>query len=153
MESHFDLLRFKFQEELALKNSLYSIGELILTYALNSSGASSAVFLYAAPGNPYYEKVGSIGLSPEIENEWSRCSRESLLPLSECIRSQKYIEVTKEGGVALMAFPLNDTDITGAGFSVFFSPEKNLIQEERSFLFWLASLAERAIFNKDGEGV
>jgi hypothetical protein len=153
MENRLDLLRFRFQEELALRNSLYSIAELVLKFALDSSGANSAVFLYAAPGNTIYEKVASIGLGPKDEKDWSHCRRDSDTPLSECIRLQKYLEVKKETGIALMAFPLIDSDIAGAGFSISFSPNKNLDEEAKRFLFWLASLAERAIFNQDGEGV
>ena len=153
MEPSLDQLRFRFQEDLALKNSLYSIGEIVLEYAMKVSGANAGVFLYSAPGIDHFEKVATIGLSTSEAESWTHCVRDSKLALPECIRTQNYAEVTEGNGLALMAFPLRDSDMAGAGFSISFSPQKKVPSETKDFLFWLAELAEHAIFNKDGEGV
>ena len=145
--------RIRFQEELALKNSLHSIGPFVLEHAVKLSGASSGVFLYAAPGAAHFEKVATIGLSKDEDASWSRCNRGSGFPLPEAIRSQKLIEIADGNKITLMAFPLNDSDITTAGFSISFLPGRPLDTETKDFLFSLVRLAESALFNKDGEGI
>jgi hypothetical protein len=73
--------------------------------------------------------------------------------LPNSIRSQKIIEVGDKDQMTLIAFPLNDSDISSAGFSISFSPGQKITAENKDFLVWLARKAEIALFNKDGEGV
>jgi hypothetical protein len=151
--SPLDPIKFLFVEELALKNSFYSIGVTVLEYATKLTSAHAGVFLYSPPGVVNFEKIATVGLSKQDDENWSRCSRNSDLPLPNSIRSQKIIEVGDKDQMTLIAFPLNDSDISSAGFSISFSPGQKITAENKDFLVWLARKAEIALFNKDGEGV
>jgi hypothetical protein len=153
MALHLEEARFRFQEELALKNSLYSIAETVLGYALKWSGASAGIFLYAAPGSSQFEKVASIGVSNEEKSNASYCGRNGDHPFAEAVRTQKCIEIASPNEVSLMAYPLIDSGMTSAGFFLTFSPARHMDQATRDVLFWLTHQTETALFNKDGEGV
>jgi hypothetical protein len=153
MTENMSQLRFRFQEELALKDSLYPVANFSLNYAVKAVKAQVGVFLYDAPGTPFLEKVASVGLSSKDETEWSSCEKISPLPLARAIRTQKYLEIESDGKTSLMAFPLRDLELACAGFSISFEPSQVLDAETREFLFWLSKLTEQAIFRSDGEGV
>jgi hypothetical protein len=100
-----------------------------------------------------FEKVATLGLSKEEDLEWSHCKRHQKSPLPESIRSQKVIEVKAGQNTGLLAFPLKDSDVTCAGFSISFQTPKFIAPDTREFLAWIAHLTEKAIFVNSGEGV
>jgi hypothetical protein len=153
MDPRLEEARFGFQEELALKNSLYSIAETVLKYAIHWSGASAGVFLYAAPGASQFEKVVELGINKDEMGDASYFERNGNHPIALAIRVQKDLEIKVDEAVSLVAFPLSDSGMTSAGYFISFLPARNIDQDTKNILFWLAHQAEVALFNKDSEGV
>jgi hypothetical protein len=147
-------VKFRFQEELALKSGLSAIASTVLKYSLEQTHGLYGVFFYLPPRAKFFELLASAGGTSEQLQKWNECPPDSKHPFVLSIHSGKaFFGVDETSGNTIAALPMGEENFCFLGFMVEIPPGKVLTQESREFLFQAAASAKSAIEQLSGEGV